>query len=91
MGQGKARCAGNAGGNRLSYCTQGLQPDSNDLVLSEAIAIMAHKLGLNVIAEGVETEEQRRLLTEIGCDYGQGYLFSKPLPAEEFEDYLGNN
>ncbi len=52
---------------------------------------MAHKLGLKVIAEGVETEEQRRLPTEIGCDYGQGYLFSKPLPAEQFERYLANS
>ncbi len=68
--------------------TRNLQPGSNDLILCEAIVIMAHKLGLEVIAEGVETEEQQRLLTNIDCDYGQGYLFSKPLPAEEFERYL---
>ena len=49
---------------------------------------MAHKLGLKVVAEGVETEAQRRRLIEIGCDYGQGYLFSKPLPAMEFERFL---
>ena len=65
-----------------------LERDSNDLVLSEAIVIMAHKLGLKVVAEGVETEAQRRLLIGIGCDYGQGYLFSKPLPAAEFEQFL---
>lgn len=61
----------------------------NDLVLSEAIVVMAHKLGLKVIAEGVETEVHRRLLLDIGCDYGQGYLFSRPLPPEAFEGFLG--
>jgi len=62
-----------------------LSADSSDLVLCEAIIVMAHKLGLRVIAEGVETPLQRELLTSIGCDYGQGYLFSKPLPPDEFE------
>ncbi|SHK29003.1 PAS domain S-box-containing protein/diguanylate cyclase (GGDEF) domain-containing protein [Marinobacter antarcticus] len=67
---------------------QNLETEQNDLVLSEAIVVMAHKLGLKVIAEGVETEAQRRLLLEIGCDNGQGYFFSRPLPAAEFEDFL---
>ncbi|WP_246180278.1 EAL domain-containing protein [Marinobacter changyiensis] len=67
---------------------QNLESDSNDLVLSEAIVIMAHKLGLKVIAEGVETEAQRQLLLSIGCDYGQGYLFSRPLPASKFEQLI---
>lgn len=62
-----------------------LAHDANDMALCEAIIVMAHKLGLKVIAEGIETEEQRRLLTDVGCDYGQGYLFSTPIPAEEFE------
>ncbi|RBW48562.1 EAL domain-containing protein [Marinobacter sp. F3R11] len=65
-----------------------LETEQNDLVLSEAIVIMAHKLGLKVTAEGVETEEQRQLLLSIGCDHGQGYLFSRPLPAAEFEEFL---
>ncbi|HLP97343.1 MAG TPA: EAL domain-containing protein [Sideroxyarcus sp.] len=67
-----------------------LQPGSTDLALSEAIIVMAHKLGMRVIAEGIETVEQRDLLMAAGCDFGQGYLFSKPLPAEEFERLLHN-
>lgn len=62
-----------------------LTADSEDLALCEAITVMAHKLGIQVVAEGIETEAQRALLIKAGCDYGQGYLFSKPLPAEEFE------
>jgi len=41
-----------------------------------------------MIAEGVETAEQRDLLAATGCDYAQGYLYSKPIPAEEFEEFL---
>lgn len=53
--------------------------------LVEAIIVMAHKLKVRVIAEGVETQAQQHLLMAADCDFGQGYLFSKPLPAEEFE------
>ena len=62
-----------------------LTSDSSDMALCEAMIVMAHKLGIKVIAEGVETEQQRNLLKQIECDYGQGYLFSRPVPAEEFE------
>ncbi|MDO8465420.1 MAG: EAL domain-containing protein, partial [Gallionella sp.] len=65
-----------------------LETDRNDLVLCEAIIVMAHKLGIKVIAEGVETERQRDMLAVAGCDYAQGYLYSKPIPAEEFEELL---
>lgn len=65
-----------------------LESDASDLALSEAIVVMAHKLGFKVIAEGVETEAQHRILKQIGCDYAQGYLFSQPLPAEDFEMLL---
>ncbi len=68
--------------------TRNLAPDSSDMALSDAIIVMAHKLGLRVIAEGVETEQQRALLAEAGCDYGQGYLFSRPIPAAEFDAML---
>ncbi|MGP1614848.1 MAG: EAL domain-containing protein, partial [Pollutimonas bauzanensis] len=65
-----------------------LGPDTDDMALCEAIIVMAHKLGLKVIAEGVETIDQRDLLIRAGCDYGQGYLFSAPLAAEKFSVFL---
>ena len=65
-----------------------LETDSNNIALSEAIIVMAHKLGLKVIAEGVETKAQKELLTSAGCDYAQGYLYSKPVPSDEFEALL---
>ncbi|MCW8884198.1 MAG: EAL domain-containing protein [Motiliproteus sp.] len=63
-----------------------LAPDSEDLALCEAIIVMAHKLGIKVIAEGIETEQQLQLLREAGCDFGQGYLFSPPVAARQFEE-----
>ena len=67
---------------------ENLSKDSEDMVLCETIILMAHKLGLMVIAEGIETTEQRDLLLSVGCDYGQGYLFSKPKPLDQLiEDY----
>jgi diguanylate cyclase (GGDEF)-like protein/PAS domain S-box-containing protein len=65
-----------------------LETDANNMALSEAIIVMAHKLGLKVIAEGVETVGQRNLLATAGCDYAQGYVFSKSLSPEEFERLL---
>lgn len=65
-----------------------LATGNDDMVLCEAIINMAHKLGIKIIAEGVETEDQRILLKQMGCDFGQGYFFSKPLPSAEFEKML---
>ena len=65
-----------------------LADNPDDMALCKAIIVMAHTLGMKVTAEGVETEEQCRLLTKAGCDYGQGFLFSRPLPAHEFETLL---
>ncbi len=65
-----------------------LGKDSDDMALCEAMIVMAHKLGLKVIAEGVETIEQEEMLAAAGCDYIQGYLISKPVPPEEFETLL---
>ena len=50
--------------------------------------LMAHSLNLTVIAEGVETEEQRQLLRDNGCTHYQGYLFGKPLPIAQFENLV---
>jgi diguanylate cyclase (GGDEF)-like protein/PAS domain S-box-containing protein len=61
---------------------------AKDLALCEAMIVMAHKLGIKVIAEGVETREQRDLLMAAACDYAQGYFFSRPIPAAEFEKLL---
>ncbi|OAI15594.1 diguanylate cyclase [Methylomonas lenta] len=65
-----------------------LTANSSDMALCQAIILIAHTLGMKVIAEGVETDEQRDLLLKAGCDYGQGYLFSKPVTAEEFEKLI---
>jgi diguanylate cyclase (GGDEF)-like protein/PAS domain S-box-containing protein len=63
---------------------------SDDLALCEAIIVMAHRLGIKVVAEGVETRQQYELLRAAGCDYAQGYLFSRPVPAEIFERLLND-
>jgi len=65
-----------------------LATESADYPLVEAIIMMAHKLGLKVIAEGVETETQLALLTQVGCDYIQGYWYSRPLSVDAFEHWL---
>ena len=67
---------------------QNLDHNSDDLALCSAIVVMAHKLGIKVIAEGIETQLQKDLLISINCDFGQGYLFSKPVPADEFEQLI---
>jgi diguanylate cyclase (GGDEF)-like protein/PAS domain S-box-containing protein len=73
--------------DRSFVCNLGTNKD--DLALCEAMIIMAHKLGLQVVAEGVETAQQRDLLRAAGCDYAQGYLYSRPVPPAEFEKLLG--
>ena len=60
----------------------------DDMTLVKAVIAMAHSMGLDVVAEGVETEEQARFLREQMCEELQGYLFSKPLPAHGFEEML---
>jgi EAL domain-containing protein (putative c-di-GMP-specific phosphodiesterase class I) len=68
--------------------TRNLARDSEDMAPCEAVVIMAHKLGLKVIAEGVENQPQHDLLRKIGCDYAQGYLFSEPQRPEDLEQLL---
>lgn len=62
--------------------------NANDAVIVKAIIAMAAALDLQVIAEGVETREQMEMLRQYGCTAFQGYLFSKPLPLEEFHGLL---
>ena len=62
--------------------------DPDDAAITTAIIAMGHALGLKVVAEGVETEAHEELLREQRCDEMQGYLFSRPMPAERFAAYL---
>ncbi|MEB3882234.1 EAL domain-containing protein [Lyngbya sp. CCY1209] len=65
-----------------------LPHDEEAIALVKTMISMGHGLGLSVVAEGIETEEQLHFLRQEGCDYGQGYLFSKPLPGSQFQSYL---
>jgi diguanylate cyclase (GGDEF)-like protein len=66
-----------------SFLAEIKKPDDR-VVLVDAIIALAHSLGLNVVAEGVETDEQLQYLARRNCDEAQGFLFSKPVPADEF-------
>lgn len=67
-----------------------IDADANDRAIAEAIVAMAHKLGIKVVAEGVETEAQRDILASVGCEYLQGYLYAKPMPEDEFLAYVSH-
>ena len=58
--------------------------------ISRAIVALGHNLGMTVIAEGVETQEQRDFLAREGCLSYQGYLFSRPLPLAQFEAFVAS-
>jgi diguanylate cyclase (GGDEF)-like protein/PAS domain S-box-containing protein len=62
--------------------------DADDAAIATAIISLAHNLRMKVIAEGIETEEQRQFLERERCDEGQGYLFSPPVPADEFLEFM---
>ncbi len=65
-----------------------LATDGSDKAIVRTIVAMAQSLNLDVIAEGVETEEQRQFLFDTGCVRYQGYLFSRPVPIGQFEELL---
>ncbi|MFZ1641706.1 MAG: EAL domain-containing protein [Candidatus Contendobacter sp.] len=65
-----------------------LTTNPDDCAISTVIITLGHSLGLVVVAEGVETEQQRAILLQQGCDFAQGYLFSPPLPAADFIEWL---
>ena len=62
--------------------------DKREKIIIESIVEMAKKLGMTVLTEGIETEEQCTFLEGIGCDLVQGFLFAKPMPIKEFEEIL---
>jgi len=68
--------------------TRGLPADHQSSSIVQAVISMGHSLGLNVLAEGIETAEQEEHLRSLWCDAGQGYLYAKPLPVEECTEYL---
>jgi diguanylate cyclase (GGDEF)-like protein/PAS domain S-box-containing protein len=73
-----------------SFVTE-ITQDKNDQAIASSIIALARALELSVLAEGVETEEQYRYLVDGGCDYLQGYYFSKPLPRDEVIPQLHKN
>jgi EAL domain-containing protein (putative c-di-GMP-specific phosphodiesterase class I) len=62
--------------------------DISDMEITAAVIAMAHKLNLRVVAEGIETKEQIDFLRANRCEYGQGYLIARPMPADELESYI---
>lgn len=67
-----------------------LPHDENDVAITRAIIDMGHALGFKITAEGIETREQFQFLRNAGCDQGQGYLIGKPMPAAQFEAWVGD-
>ena len=65
-----------------------LETDFSDQKIVHGLISMAHKLHLEVVAEGIETKEQHRLLKQYKCDLGQGYLFSKPVPMDHLQNFI---
>ena len=69
---------------------QDIEKNECSRAIAESIIAMAHKLGLKVIAEGIEKLEQEAVLHSAGCDYGQGFLFSEAILPQAFEQLLVN-
>ncbi|HEX5539559.1 MAG TPA: EAL domain-containing protein, partial [Methylophilaceae bacterium] len=67
---------------------QDMTDNPGDLTIVRSVIVMAHELGIQVIAEGIETEEQKQILIESNCDFAQGFLFSEAVSADQFEQML---
>jgi EAL domain-containing protein (putative c-di-GMP-specific phosphodiesterase class I) len=65
-----------------------LESSSKNKAIVDIIVTLAHKLDMDVVAEGIETEEQKTILQALNCEYGQGYLFAKPLKSQDATDLL---
>ena len=68
--------------------TSRIEEAEGNLAIVKAIITLAHQLGMEVVAEGIQTEEQKARLRLLGCEYGQGFLFSEPLSADGAEELL---
>jgi EAL domain-containing protein (putative c-di-GMP-specific phosphodiesterase class I) len=65
--------------------------DDDDAAIVDAVITLANTLDLKTLAEGVETDRHLQVLQQKGCDYVQGFLFSKPLAADAFTEFLGQS
>jgi EAL domain-containing protein (putative c-di-GMP-specific phosphodiesterase class I) len=68
----------------------GIQSDPEDVAVVTAIVSLAHSLGLETLADGVDTKEQLEVLKELGCQRGQGHYFARPRPSEAIAQLLGS-
>jgi EAL domain-containing protein (putative c-di-GMP-specific phosphodiesterase class I) len=66
-----------------------MEHDSDDARIVRSTIDLGHNMGLRVVAEGIESKEAWSLLDAMGCDQGQGYLISKPMPAGQLADWVG--
>ncbi len=65
-----------------------IESEPSQLAIVRAVLSLAHVMGMNVVAEGIETPSHRDILRDLGCEYGQGYYFARPLPADQMETFL---
>ena len=66
----------------------GFAHDDSDTVIVTMLSRLAEVLGIDIVAEGVETEDQRERIADIGCRFAQGYLFAEPMPVADFPRWL---
>ena len=74
----------------LKWIIRNIKPGNKDMKLVELVLNIAKNLEVPVIAEGVETEEEYKMLKAAGCDIIQGYYFSKPVPPEEYKNFVNS-